>query len=210
MSSAPANSEPLERGQLHSLLVPRISSLRAYLDGRIPPSLRDVLSADDILQEVWVAAYRTGEGFVPRVEDGFDRWLQKLVHSKLIDAVRRARRARRGGDPRYVRNGPRSPLSFTDALDSLRDTGRTPSRDAHMIETAHALLIGLRQLQPRQREAIQLRFLQGLTNRETAEQMGTTEKGVEDLLYRGLRALREVLGPAARYFTATSEDPGPC
>ena len=210
MSSVPADQRPIERGQLHSLLIPRIGLLRGYLASRIPPSLRDALSADDILQEVWLAVYRTGENFVPRVEAGFDRWLQKLVHSKLVDAVRRARCIRRGGDPRYVRNGPRSPVSFTDALASLRDNGRTPSRDVHMMETAHTLLIGLRQLHPRQREAIQLRFLQGLSNRETAEQMNTTEKSVEDLLYRGLRVLREVLGPAARYFTATSEDSGSC
>ena len=68
--------------------------------------MRHLLVIDDILQEVWIAAYRTITGFQPAGPGAVDRWLITITHSKLVDAVRYARRAKRGGDRRYIRDSP--------------------------------------------------------------------------------------------------------
>jgi RNA polymerase sigma factor (sigma-70 family) len=87
-------------------------------------------------------------------------------------------------------------------------TERTPSRDAHRLETAHAMLIALERLDERQRRAVELYFLRGRSRQQVAEELKTSEKAVSDLVHRGLRLMRGVLGPAVKYFSdARTVDP---
>ena len=46
-----------------------------------------------------------------------------------------------------------------------------------------------------------MQFLHGLSRREIAAELHTTEKAAKELIYRGLRLMREMLGPATKYFT---------
>lgn len=194
----------LNQKNLHGALIPRIRLLRDYLDQHTPASLRQRLAADDILQEVWVAAYRTVPTFEPTGPDAVERWLISITHAKLVDAVRYARRAKRGGDRRYTREAQSPVTSFSSLFARLRSPDRTPSRDTHLIETAHAMLMALNQLPARQRRAVELQFLHGRSRQEIAVELETSEKAVKELVHRGLQVLREVLGPAAKYFTDAS------
>jgi RNA polymerase sigma factor (sigma-70 family) len=191
----------LSSANLHEVLVPRIGTLRGYLDRHIPLSARQLLTVDDILQDVWVAAYRAAASFEPGGGDAVDRWLTTIAHSKLVDAVRRVRRMKRGGDRRYVRDVQRPATSFSSLFARLRSPDRTPSEDVHLVETAHVMLMALNRLSDRQRRAVELQFLYGLTRREIAEELETSEKAVKELVHRGLLLMRDVLGPATKYFT---------
>lgn len=200
----------LSSANLHEVLVPRISALRGYLDRHIPPSLRQTLAVDDILQEVWIAAYRTAGNFEPAGRAAVDRWLTTIAHSKLVDAVRRVRRVKRGGDRRYVRDVPTRATSFSSVFSRMRSPGQTPSKDVHLVETAHVMLMALNRLNERQRKAVELQFIHGRTRREIAEELETSEKAVKELVHRGLHLMRGVLGPATKYFTdACSADASP-
>jgi RNA polymerase sigma factor (sigma-70 family) len=196
----------LNQASLHTFLIPRIGLVRGYVDRHIPPSLRSTLTADDILQEVWVAAYRTAGGFRPDGQDALSRWLLTIAHSKLVDAVRHARRLKRGGDRRYVRESQSPFTSFSGLFAQVKAAQQTPSKDAHRVETAHVVLMALRRLNVRQRRAVELQFLHRLSQREIAERLQTTEKAVKALVARGLDRMREILGSAAKYFTDTSSD----
>lgn len=199
--------EALTRETLHTVLVPRTNSLREQLDRRIPPSLRGMLAVDDILQEVWIAAYRGVGSFRPHGPDAIDRWLNTIAHSRLVDAVRRARRTKRGGDARYTRAAA-AWSTFTEVLARVPGAERTPSRDAQQTETAHAMLIALEQLDARQRQAVELYFLRGRSRQQVAEELQTSEKAVSALVHRALRLMRGVLGPAVKYFSdARTADP---
>ena len=83
----------------------------------------------------------------------------------------------------------------------MKSTQRTPSKDFHLIETAHVMMLALNRLSDRQRRAVELQFLHGLSRREIAEELETTEKAVKELVYRGLHLMRGILGPATKYFT---------
>jgi RNA polymerase sigma-70 factor (ECF subfamily) len=195
------------RETLHLELAPRVQRLRLYLSRHIPASLRRTLTADDLLQEVWAAAFRTVGHFRSNGTDAIDRWLTTLARAKLVDAVRSARCLKRGGNWRYTRSLTPRLSSFGGVLFWLRSPQRTPSQTAHLADTAQRILIALEQLSDRQRRAVELRYLAGLSRQKIAQELDSTEKAVKALLERGLQQMREALGPAAKYFTdARSSD----
>lgn len=192
---------------LHEALLVRINALHNYVASKTPPRLRHIISPDDILQEVWVAAYRTISTFVPDAPDALDRWLTTIANSKLVDALRAARRLKRGGSQRLVRDAGGPLTSFSNLFARLRSPQQTPSSEFHAVETAHAVLISLNRLNDTRRRAIEMRFIEGLSHKEIAAKMGKSGAAVNSLLFHGLRQLRGMLGDAARYFSdARSSD----
>ncbi len=186
---------------LYRELVPRVGYIRAYLERNIPSGLKAVISADDLLQEVWIAADATVDTFQAREPTAVDRWLTRIARNKLISAVRAARAQKRGGGWQYVRPWRPGATSFSDVLNRLSSAARTPSHDAHMADAAQRVLIGLQSLNPRQRRAVELYYLAGRTREEVAREMGATPIAVKALLRRGLERMQEVLGPEAHFFT---------
>jgi RNA polymerase sigma factor (sigma-70 family) len=63
------------------------------------------------------------------------------------------------------------------------------------VVTHHAVVAALRNVPPRQRAAIVLRYYQDLTEAQTAEAMGCSVGAVKSQVSAGLRRLRETLGP---------------
>ena len=83
--------------ELQGHLLSRADSLRGYVATKIPPPLGNLLSAEDVLQETFVAAFQNIGSFVPNGPDALDRWLITIANRKLIDALKRAHRIKRGG-----------------------------------------------------------------------------------------------------------------
>jgi len=91
----------------------------------------------------------------------------------------------------------------------LRARSRAPVRAADFIEPdplitvdlRDALFRALRQLSPRQRTVVVLRYWEQLTQAETAELLGCSEGNVKAVTSRGLSRLREL--------TAAWQDPQP-
>lgn len=196
------------RGTLHAALLGRVSPLRRYIAGKIPLRLRPIISPDDILHEVWIAAYRTFRRRELDGPDALDRWLRTVVNRKLIDAIRTGRRLKRGGDRELVRDVGTPLTSFSGLFERLQSPNQTPSTELHAIETGHAVLISLNGLNAARRQAIRMRFIEGLSRKEIAHRMGRSEAAVSSLQFHGLRQLRRMLGDAAKYFSdARSSDP---
>jgi RNA polymerase sigma factor (sigma-70 family) len=65
---------------------------------------------------------------------------------------------------------------------------------AETVVLREALVAALRQLPRRQREAVALRYLADLSEREAAAAMGVSTGSVKTHLSRGLNALRQALG----------------
>ena len=70
-------------------------------------------------------------------------------------------------------------------------TDVTPPSATGSLEERDALVRALRTLAHRQQVAVVLRYCVDLSERETAEVMGTTPKAVKSLVTRGLGALRQ-------------------
>jgi RNA polymerase sigma-70 factor (ECF subfamily) len=197
----------VELDQLREALIARIPWLRKHIDRRIPDRFRSVISADDILQETWIAANRGAATFVDERPDAIDRWLMTIANSRLIDGLRAVRTVKRGAVARVARRGERQMTSLCDLLDRVKSPLRTPSSESARLEAAHAVGITLTRLPADYRRVIRLKYFEGLTNEQVARRMGKTTDSIRNIAYRGLLQLRDALGSAARYLSdANSSD----
>lgn len=194
-------TQMLDRESLHRELIPRVARLRRYVHRQVPARLRTVISADDVLQEVWLAAYRTVSSFSPDGPAAVERWLETIANSKLVDSIRWARRQKRGGDRRHIRDIERRVSSLSNLFTRIQSPQKTPSSAFTTIENAHAISIALSCLREDRRRAVYLRHIEGRSQKEIASDMEKTEAAVNSLVYHGLRELRVILGDAAKYFS---------
>jgi len=137
--------------------------------------LRDREGAIDLTQEVFYRALRG----LPRFRgDSTPRtWLYRIT---LNEARRRRPRAATIALEEAVAHADPSAVTADSALAEL---------DARHL---HALITGLPH---REREAIVLHYLQGLSVTETAASLGAPENTVKTWLFRGRARLRERWGP---------------
>ncbi|MHC4090114.1 MAG: RNA polymerase sigma factor [Planctomycetota bacterium] len=202
--SASRNEVELDRHLLHNA-----DRLRRYLTPKIPPGLRGQVSADDVLQDVWLAAFKGVADFQAQGQDCFDRWLTRLAQRKLTDACRRARSSKRGGKAATLRNADGRLSSFGALWDRVTSPERTPSRAVSAKEAAQAVLAALGTLPQPHRRAMRLCYIEGRSIAETARAMAKTPAAVNSLLFRGRRHLRKRLGRAGKYFSDSGETDGP-
>ena len=187
--------------ELQGHLLSRADSLRGYVATKIPPPLGNLLSAEDVLQETFVAAFQNIGSFVPNGPDALDRWLITIANRKLIDALKRAHRIKRGGLGPVQPGQPRRSSSLAGLLAQFGAARRTPSRELSMREAADAIHVALSDLGADRRRAVLLRFVEGLSLKEISQKMGKSYAAVNSLLFHGLRELRTKLGRATRFFS---------
>jgi RNA polymerase sigma-70 factor (ECF subfamily) len=110
---------------------------------------RDRERALDVLQEVWLAAWK-GRGTL-RSPDAFRPWLYRIAHGKIISAIRaETRRRETEGASRLARP-------------------TTESRAPAAVGAAELVHFALARLSPEHREVMTLRFLEQMTIEEIAE-----------------------------------------
>lgn len=109
----------------------------------------------------------------------FRAWLYRIAHNLLVDHVRKMNH------------------HSTVALDAAEEVGSDdePGQTIEQLQLTERLQTALLNLEPTQSEVIALRFLAGLSLRETALALGKTEAAVKALQYRGLSSLRRTLAP---------------
>jgi RNA polymerase sigma-70 factor (ECF subfamily) len=152
-------------------LAPRYAVRAIGLARRITGSDAD---AEEIVQEaflrVWVNAPRW------RPAAAFRTWFYRIVFNLSLNRRRRA---------------PFLPLEDAgDPPDPAVGAGERMERD----ETARLLAAAIAALPERQRAAVALTYGEKLSNAEVAAVLETSVSGVESLLVRAKRALRERLG----------------
>lgn len=187
--------EPLA---LDRLLLDAYPKLLARVDQKLPAALRSTVAAEDIIQDTFATAFRGIANFRPDGSDAFYRWLAAIADNRVIDTVRAQNAAKRGGG-RGPTGSDRSSIAALVDLVAVNDW--TPSRSAGGHEAAAAVQVALAGLKAEYREALSLRYLEGLSVAEAAAKLGKTEAAVHKLCSRGLQALRESLGEASRYFS---------
>jgi len=158
-------------------LVPRYAARAVGLSRRTSGSDAD---AEDIVQEaflrVWINAPRW------RPQAAFRTWFYRIVFNLALNRRRRA---------------PFLPLSEAgDPPDPARGAGEQMERD----ESDRAIASAIAALPERQRAAIALTYDEEMTNAEVAAVLGTSVSGVESLLIRAKRTLRQKLDPLGKGF----------
>jgi len=180
-----------------TLVCDRISS-------RIPVELARVIDAEDIVQAAHVEVFRRIGDFELRGPNSFSRWVTAIAVSRLRNAIKQQRAAKRGG--RQFAIGPitrRIEDSTIALLDMLAAPGKTPSRCVARREAVDAVHVALADLPESYRRAVWLVHIEGRKAAEAAAQMGRTERAVHGLCRRGRKLLQERLESASRFFSST-------
>ena len=168
----------------YALLVERYTPRLHRIASRI---CRHPEDAEDAVQETLLQAVRDLKKWKPTAP--LEAWLVTIT-------VRTAQRV----DQRSNRVANRS-----DSLDAPHEDGNTrevrdrsaasdPAAAAGAADTASRLATAVAALPQKYREAVALRFQEGLSPKEIAELLGIPERTVRTHLLRGLRALRESVG----------------
>jgi RNA polymerase sigma factor (sigma-70 family) len=168
--SIPESSATLEAAQAGLLYERYSSKILGYCRRRLPSREE----AEDAVQHTFLNAYRSlRTGVVPHAEAA---WLYKIAENVCHERRRSAWRRSRieiVSDDGELREAVAAPVSEHDELAGLADA--------------------LAELTPNQRRAILLREWQGLSYREIATELETTEAAIETLLFRARRSLARKL-----------------
>ena len=142
--------------------------------------------ADDLTQDVFLRVYRARRTYFSSAK--FSTWLFTIVNNVVSNARRGLARRREvsfdqgsAKDFRYVESSSRN----------RQDP--SPSHHAEATEAASLVQGCINRLVPRQRTAIELCDIQGLSYARVAKAIGTSPDAAKSLIHRGRLNLKEML-----------------
>jgi RNA polymerase sigma-70 factor (ECF subfamily) len=195
--SAAVDGDRLATGRL---LLSHAPSLSRFIAARLPSDVAAIVSAEDVLQDTFVAAFRDIRKFEPRDKKSFRAWLSAIAERQVLSNIDRLRAQKRGGRRRQIRPSGEHVSSLIDLVEQLSDSCDRPSSRAAKREAVLAVQIGLAALPQPQQDAIRLRHLDGKSIAETSVVMGRPPGAIRGLLQRARKSLRETLGRSSRWF----------
>lgn len=175
---------------MECLLLKYNAQLLRYVGRHLPRDMRRVLDAQDILQDIHFEVFRNQQDFRATSIRSALRWLWRIARNRLIDLVRMHRAAKRGLGRFRELDGEHPAGAMVPLLQELVVYERTPSRSAVAHELLVALQRSLDRLPQGYREAIRLRYMEGLSVTEAAARLSKTTGAIRMLCNRGLEALR--------------------
>lgn len=180
---------------LQKLLELHDAALIRFIQRKLPDRLRGQIEPEDVAQAVYVETYRTIGRFKPTGQNAFFRWLTAIAKQRVLDELRKRDRLKRGGGRRRISHVRGAVAGSTmTLLDLIAVDSKTPTRSIARREAAAELNDALAELATPYREALRLRYIDGLSVEETARRLGRTAGAVQNLCWRALQKLREALG----------------
>jgi len=141
--------------------------------------LRDTAAAEELLQEAFLRVHRARDRYAP--EARFSTWLYRIATNLALNELRRPgrREPHRSSDEEGAAPLPAS----GPAVDEVVDARRRGARVERELEA----------LPERQRAALWLAAVEGLSYAEVASALDVSEKAVKALVHRARTALAERL-----------------
>lgn len=155
-----------------------------------------LVEVDDLVQEIATAAI-SGLATAPLDQYSPMDWLQQLARRRVVDAHRFHFEAqRRDANRQQSINAPSGGAAPESApsLEQLLSASMTSpsaafSRDVRMMRMQQAV----ESLNDEQKQAIRMRYAEGLPTKKIAEQLGKSDVSVRVLLSRSMRQLEKIL-----------------
>jgi RNA polymerase sigma-70 factor (ECF subfamily) len=173
----------------------RQPQLLAFIDRRLGSALRRKVEIEDLYQEVSAEALRSLGEVDLENRDPFN-WLCQVVERKIIDAHRRFFGSQKRDAAREVSiNAPGGSTSSSRPglinllVASMTSASQAFSRDQKQIR----LLKALDELPEEHREALRLRYLEGMPSKEIAQKLGKSDGAIRVILTRSLAKLQQIL-----------------
>jgi RNA polymerase sigma-70 factor, ECF subfamily len=155
-------------------------SLRALIGSVV----HEESEADDVLQESFLQIWREAHHYSPKAGKPLG-WVITIARRRAIDRVRRRDSYRRAKQ------------RFEDEIKPQTQNTRTGKTDAEVTQSDLRTFLGkqLKTLPPVQREAVELAYFSGLSQREIAATTNTPLGTVKTRLQLGLRKLTQCVRP---------------
>ncbi len=191
MNAATSTFDLMERAQrgeeqAFSLLFEKYRRrLAVLIHYRLGATLQRRIELEDLMQEVFLRAFRDLQRFEYRGSGSFLNWLSEIAGHAASDAARFYDRKKRAG-----REVPFRSASNPDGPEP-RDSF-TPSRRFEQREKLDRLLRLLDQLPPNYRSVILLARVEELSTAEVANRLQISRSAASLLLHRALKRLREL------------------
>jgi len=148
--------------------------------------VRDPALAEDVVQEAFLAVWRSAPTFVPE-RGKASTWILTLVHRRAVDVVRREQRRR-------ADSLERAPEPVSEGV----------VEDAWLRLQRERVQAALRRLPDAQREALELAYYGGFSQSELAERLGQPLGTIKSRMFAGLSRMRELLGDPGTEMSWTS------
>jgi RNA polymerase sigma-70 factor (ECF subfamily) len=168
----------------YALLVERYTPRLHRIASRI---CRHPEDAADAVQETFLQAVRDLKKWKPTAP--LEAWLVTITVRTAQRVDQRSNRVASRSDSLDVPHEDGNKREVRD-----RSAASDPAAAAGAADTATRLAAAVAALPQKYREAVALRFQEGLSPKEIAELLGIPERTVRTHLLRGLRALRESVG----------------
>src|SRR5881394_1142186 len=155
-------------------------SLRALIGSVV----HEESEADDVLQESFLQIWREAHHYSPKAGKPLG-WVITIARRRAIDRVRRRDSYRRAKQ------------RFEEAIKPQAQTPRTGGTEAEVLQSDLRRFLGrqMELLPPVQRQAVELAYFRGLSQREIAATTHTPLGTVKTRLQLGLRKLTQCMRP---------------
>lgn len=192
-----------DRLALERLLVRHQPALMRLIQAEMGDALRAGTTAEDLFQRCCLEAVRGIGAFEVRSEASVYAWLATIARHRVLDAARAAslREATLGRD---ARSSSGSFGLMGDLFAQLSAGVSTASHKMRRDELEAAVRQAVDALEhPQQRQAVRLRYFDGLALDEIARAMGVSVDAVRGHLHRAREPLARVLAPLCEILSDT-------
>jgi RNA polymerase sigma-70 factor, ECF subfamily len=161
--------------------------VRARLDRRIGKRV----DADDVTQDILIEIVRRLHDYMQTQTWEFDRWIRQIAKDRIADAYRKHFRTKKRSVDREQHMADEE--ESTSETPYFIDTHNTPDQEVEDNETLGVIVDALDELREDDRVVITYRIVNGMTNQETATQLGITEPAACMRYHRAVQHLRQLV-----------------
>ncbi len=174
-------------------------ALRKLVDHRMDRAIARRVDASDVVQDVLLEASTRLAKYLDQPTLPFHLWLRQLARDRLIDMHRRHRKAQRRSVDRErpLVSRAHSDQSSLDLIARLADVELTPAAASIRREMQLRFIEAIEELGEDDREILQMRHFEQLTNSEAALALELTPAAAGMRHLRALRRLKVQLGDSA-------------
>lgn len=152
-----------------------------YIVHTVPDITEEDLA--DVVQETFIGALRSLKDY--RGDSSLTTWVLRIAHYKAVDALRRRQVMNKREEA--IENMSSDEVSFVGAASADVEEDVVDEQDIALVRQA------LASLPPDQRQALTLRYVNGLRVDDVAATMNVSRRKAELLITKGRAALRERL-----------------
>jgi RNA polymerase sigma-70 factor (ECF subfamily) len=179
---------------LHKLLARYQGKILRIVRLRLDNKTRNVLKMQsmDVLQEVFITAFRNIQDFKSMTKGSFCHWLSKIVENRIKDLLDHAlaqKRTAPGGEQSLDEIHEMGSDDGLRLVDIIRATNTSPTQYLHRRNIASAIDGIMLKLEDQEREIIILYKYEELTFREIAEMLQKKEDAVRKQFKRAFTKL---------------------